>query len=79
VLQTAKATRARHIAGWLTIETTAEKLQVSSSWIKRRIHAGIINIHRDPSDKRFLFPDTPAGIDALRELKAGTRDAWSSN
>jgi hypothetical protein len=74
VLQTAKATRARHIAGWLTIETTAEKLQVSSSWIKRRIHAGIINIHRDPSDKRFLFPDTPAGIDALRELKAGTRD-----
>jgi hypothetical protein len=73
VLQTAKATRARHIVGWLTIENVAEKLQVSRSWIKRRIHAGTIDIHRDPTDKRFLFPDTPDSIEALRELKAGTR------
>jgi DNA invertase Pin-like site-specific DNA recombinase len=74
VLQTAKATRARHIVGWLTIENVAGKLQVSGSWIKRRIHSGIIDIQRDPRDKRFLFPDTPGSIDALRELKAGTRD-----
>jgi hypothetical protein len=74
VLQSSTATRARHIAGWLTIDDVAEHLQVSRSWIKRRIHSGIIEIHRDPTDKRFLFPDTPGGIDALRELRAGTRD-----
>ena len=32
-------------------------LEVSGSWIKRRIHDGIIEIQRDPHDKRFLFPD----------------------
>ena len=67
------ATRARHIAGWLTIADVAARLQVSRSWIKRRIHNGTIVIQRDSYDKRYLFPDTPEGIAALNELKSGKR------
>jgi DNA invertase Pin-like site-specific DNA recombinase len=74
VLQDGVATRARHIAGWLPVTAMAKRLGVSSSWIKRRIRSGTINIQRDPWDKRFLFPDTEASIVALRELKTGARD-----
>ena len=72
--QNAMSTRARHISGWLTIDKVAECLEVSTSWIKRRIRNGTIAIQRDPRDSRFLFPDTPAGIAALRDLKSGARD-----
>ncbi len=74
VLQNSKSTRARHIAGWLTIATMAERLSVSSSWIKRRIRAGTITIQRDPRDKRFLFPDTPDSVAALQKLRSGALD-----
>ena len=70
----AMATRARRIRGWLTIDKVAEHLQVSTSWIKRRIRNGTITIKRDPRDNRFLFPDTPEGMAALRELKSGVRN-----
>jgi hypothetical protein len=68
------ATRARRTSGWLTIDKVAECLQVSASWIKRRIRNGTIAIQRDSRDSRYLFPDTPDGIAALRELKSGARD-----
>jgi DNA invertase Pin-like site-specific DNA recombinase len=74
VPRNAMATRARRISGWLTIDIVAQRLQVSTSWIKRRIRNGIIAIQRDPQDNRFLFPDTPEGIAALQELKSGARD-----
>lgn len=74
VPQNAMATRARHISGWLTIDKVAEYLQVSTSWIKRRIRNGTITVQRDPRDNRYLFPDTPDGIAALQELKSGARD-----
>ena len=74
VPQNAMATRARHISGWLTIDKVAEYLQVSTSWIKRRIRNGTITIQRDPRDNRYLFPDTPDGISALQDLKSGARD-----
>ena len=74
VLQDGVATRARHIAGWLPVTAMAKRLGVSSSWIKRRIRSGTIDIQRDTWDKRFLFPDTEASIVALRELKTGARD-----
>jgi hypothetical protein len=68
------ATRARRISGWLTIDKVAGCLQVSTSWIKRRIRNGTITIQRDPRDSRFLFPDTPDSIAALQELKSGARN-----
>jgi len=74
VLQNAQLVRDRHISGWLTIAKMAERLQVSTSWIKRRIRDGIIQIRRDPRDKRYLFPDTPDSITALKELKSGIRN-----
>ena len=74
VPQNAMATRARHISGWLTIDKVAERLEVSTSWIKRRIRNGTIAIQRDPRDSRYLFPNTSDGITALRELKSGIRD-----
>ena len=66
--------RERHISGWLTIARVAQSLQVSTSWVKRRIRNGIISVQRDPHDKRFLFPDTAESIAALQELKSGVRD-----
>jgi hypothetical protein len=74
VLHDARSMRERHISGWLTIARVAQCLQVSTSWVKRRIHAGVIKVQRDPHDKRFLFPDTAESIAALRELKSGARD-----
>jgi hypothetical protein len=56
------------------MDKVAEYLQVSTSWIKRRIRNGTISIKRDPRDNRFLFPDTPDGMAALKELKSGARD-----
>jgi hypothetical protein len=74
VLHDARSTRARHISGWLTMADVAQCLQVSTSWVKRRIHSGVIKVERDPHDKRFLFPDTAESIAALQELKSGVRD-----
>ena len=74
VLQNGVATRARHICGWLTIADVAARLKVSRTWVKRRIHNGTITIQRDPYDKRYLFPDTPASMAALEELKSGVRN-----
>ncbi len=74
VLYNARDIRQRHISGWLTIATVAQMLNVSDSWIKRRIRNHTIEIERDPRDKRFLFPDTPEGMAALQELKSGARN-----
>ncbi|MBV8399397.1 MAG: hypothetical protein JOZ17_11760 [Acetobacteraceae bacterium] len=74
VLQNAQSVRDRHISGWLTIAKMAERLQVSTSWIKRRIRDGIIQIRRDPRDQHYLFPDTPDSITALKELQSGIRN-----
>jgi DNA invertase Pin-like site-specific DNA recombinase len=74
VLYDPRSMRERHISGWLTIARVAQSLQVSTSWVKRRIRNGIISVQRDPHDKRFLFPDTAESIAALHELKSGMRD-----
>ena len=73
VLQTPQSMRDRHTSGWLTITKMAERLKVSAAWIKRRIRNGTIQIQRDPRDKRFLFPDTPESIAAIKALKSGQR------
>jgi hypothetical protein len=74
VLHDARSMRARHISGWLTIADVAQSLQVSTSWVKRRIRDGVISVQRDSHDNRFLFPNTPESIAALHELKSGVRN-----
>ena len=73
LLRQAAPARSRHISGWLTIAELAVRLRVSRHWISRRIRNGAIKIHRDVSDKRFLFPDTADSITALLALKSGER------
>jgi hypothetical protein len=71
VLRGASRTRPRHLPGWLTIAELARQLQVSRSWIDRRIRDGTIAIRRDVAAKRYLFPDTEDSRAALQRLKSG--------
>ena len=74
VLRGASRTHPRHIPGWLTMAEMAKRLQVSRSWIERRISNGTIVIARDAAAKRYLFPDTKESIAALQRLKSGKID-----
>jgi DNA invertase Pin-like site-specific DNA recombinase len=74
VLRGASRTHPRHIPGWLTMAEMAKRLQVSRSWIERRISNGTIVIARDVAAKRYLFPDTKESIAALQRLKSGKID-----
>src|SRR5215203_5093712 len=71
VLRGASRTHPRHLPGWLTIAELARQLQVSRSWIDRRIRDGTIAIDRDVAAKRYLFPDTEDSRAALQRLKSG--------
>ena len=71
VLRGASRTHPRHLPGWLTIAELARQLQVSRSWIDRRIRDGTISIRRDVAAKRYLFPDTEDSRAALQRLKSG--------
>jgi hypothetical protein len=71
VLRGASPTHLRHLPGWLTIAELARQLQVSRSWIDRRIRDGTIAIRRDVAAKRYLFPDTEDSRAALQRLKSG--------
>src|SRR5919206_199737 len=71
VLRGASRTHPRHLPGWLTIAELARQLQVSRSWIDRRIRDGTIAISRDAAAKRYLFPDTEDSKAALQGLKSG--------
>ena len=69
VLRGASRTHPRHIPGWLIMAEMAKRLQVSWSWIERRISNGTIVIARNAAAKRYLFPDTKEGIVVLQRLK----------
>jgi hypothetical protein len=71
VLRGASRTHPRHIPGWLTMAELAKRLQVTRSWIERRIRDGTIIVTRDAEAKRYLFPDAAATITALQQLKSG--------
>ena len=49
----------------------ARRLQVSRSWIERRIGNGTIVVARNAAAKRYLFPDTEETMAALQKLKCG--------
>jgi DNA invertase Pin-like site-specific DNA recombinase/uncharacterized protein YndB with AHSA1/START domain len=71
VLRGTYRTHPRHIPGWLTMAEIARRLQVSRSWLARRLCNGTIAIARDPEAKRYLFPDTEATMTALQHVKSG--------
>ncbi|MGI4795360.1 MAG: hypothetical protein ACRYG8_15055 [Janthinobacterium lividum] len=49
----------------------ALRLQVPQGWFREWLWAGAIRTMREPSG-RYLLPDKPDTLDALRQLRAGT-------
>lgn len=66
-----RCTRWPHVPGWLTVADVALQLQVPQRWLRERLWAGAIRTMREPSG-RYLLPDKPDTLDALRQLRAGT-------
>ena len=65
-----RRSRWRNMPGWIAVTEAAMRLQVPRQWIKGRIRSGAIQTLCDPSG-RYLIPDTPAALEAIRDLKAG--------
>ncbi len=61
----------RNIPGQLTIPQVARELEVGSQWVYDRVHNDTIQIAKDGATGLYLFPDEPATIERLRELKEG--------
>lgn len=61
----------RDVPGALTVRQLAEVLHVKPMWIYSRIRRGTIEVQRDASTRRYLFPDQPTVLKELEELKAG--------
>lgn len=57
--------------GWLTATEAAARLQVPDKWLRKRLRTGAVRTTHEPSG-RYLFPDRPEALDALRRLRAGT-------
>ena len=54
----------------MAVTEAAMRLQVPRQWIKGRIRSGAIQTLCEPSG-RYLIPDTPAALEAIRDLQAG--------
>ncbi len=74
ILRQPTPARSHHLSGWLTVSELAMVAYVSCSWIRYRIRNGTIRIDQNATHKRVLFPDIPATIAALQELKSGALD-----
>jgi DNA invertase Pin-like site-specific DNA recombinase len=61
----------RQVAGYLTVPQLAAALGVVPAWVYDRLHNGTITATREPATKLYLFPDTPATVEALRAMKEG--------
>ncbi len=58
----------RRIPGWLTVPQIAQTLDISPHWIYHRIDTGMIAIAKDQLTGLYLFPDTPATLERIRNL-----------
>jgi hypothetical protein len=61
----------RRVPGYLTVPQLARRIQTPVHWIYDRIHKGTIAASRDEKTGLYLFPDTPATVANLKQLKAG--------
>jgi hypothetical protein len=66
-----RQTRWPPIPGFVSVRTAASRLGVSPHWVHGRIRYGAIRTRREPSG-RYLFPDTQAAWDAMKQLRKGT-------
>src|SRR4051794_3117703 len=65
-----RQTRWPRVAGWLTVAEVAARLRISAEWLRGRIRDGAIRTVREPSGRRYLFPDDEGALEALRQLRA---------
>ena len=63
----------RQIEGCLTVPQVAQRLKLSVHWIYDRIKNDRIHVRKDAATGLYLFPDTPATLEALSELQSGKR------
>jgi DNA invertase Pin-like site-specific DNA recombinase len=63
----------RRIAGYLTVPQLAQRLQLTPHWLYDRIANGRIQVRKDAATGLYLFPDTPATLEAVSELHSGKR------
>lgn len=75
LMQKRSQSHPRRVPGKLTIPQLTTKLALSQHWLYDRIHKGTIQVAKDPSTKLFLFPDDPATLTLLTELKDGLRQS----
>ena len=61
----------RRIAGWLTVPQLAQRLKLNVHWIYDRIKNGRIQVRKDAATGLYLFPDTPATLEAVSALQSG--------
>jgi DNA invertase Pin-like site-specific DNA recombinase len=73
ILRQKTPVREKSTPGWLSITEMAHRLNVSRYWINRHIRNSKIEMRRDQSAKRFLFPDTSESIEQIQALKSGQR------
>jgi DNA invertase Pin-like site-specific DNA recombinase len=64
-------TRCRMPDATLNVWQLARRLRIPASWLHVRIQRGIITVPIDEQAGRFVFPDTPATLTKIRQLRAG--------
>ncbi len=57
--------------GWLTVRQTAARLSAPEKWLRKKLRAGVIRARLEPSG-RYLIPDHPDALEALRLLRSGS-------
>jgi DNA invertase Pin-like site-specific DNA recombinase len=71
IFQKRSQSHPRRIAGYLTIPQIARRLDISVHWVYDRINNGRIQVVKDPETRLYLFPDEPATLEMLKDLKDG--------
>jgi DNA invertase Pin-like site-specific DNA recombinase len=64
-------TRWPTVPGWLTVGGVATRLHIPEKWLRARLRSGVIRTKLEASG-RYLLPDRPDALEALRQLRAGT-------
>jgi hypothetical protein len=70
-MQLRRQSHPRRIPGCLTVPQLADALALSRHWLYDRIHNGAIRIRPDTTTGLYLFPDEPATLEQLRQLRDG--------
>ena len=61
----------RQVEGYLTVPQVAQRLDISPYWVYDRIHNGCVQIVKDRETGLYLFPDQPATLEMVKQLKDG--------